>query len=94
MNARGRISRKGHPPFFIFEGISIIIDPERSPWKRLSEELVAIALQTGGTKDRERVVRLLDGGAIVRTVQARILETHSLAGKLRKIEGSSDEKQD
>ncbi|NTU51064.1 MAG: hypothetical protein HGA94_01315 [Candidatus Aminicenantes bacterium] len=57
-----------------------------------AEYLVAIALQTGRAKDRERVVRLLDVGVIDRTVLARILEKHGLVRKLKKIEGGTDEK--
>lgn len=57
-----------------------------------AEYLVAIALQTGRAKDRERVIRLLDGGAIDRTVLARILEKHALAGKLKMIESGGDDK--
>jgi hypothetical protein len=57
-----------------------------------AEYLVAIALQTGRAKDRERVVRLLDGGAIDRTALARVLKKHGLVGKLKKIEGGTDEK--
>jgi hypothetical protein len=57
-----------------------------------AEHLVAIALQTGRAKDKERVVRLLDSDAVDRTVLARILEKHGLAEKLKKIEGGTDEK--
>jgi hypothetical protein len=57
-----------------------------------AEYLVAIALQTGRAKDRERVVRLLDGGAVDRKVLARILEKHGLMEKLKKIEGGTNEK--
>lgn len=57
-----------------------------------AEYLVAIALQTGRAKDRERVIRLLDGGAVDRTVLAGVLEKHDLVDKLKKIGGGTDEK--
>lgn len=57
-----------------------------------AEHLTAIALQTGRAKDRERVVRLLDGDAVDRAVLAGILERHGLADKLKKIEGGTDGK--
>ncbi len=57
-----------------------------------AEYLAAIALQTGRPKDRERVVRLLEGEAIDRTLLARILEMHGLTDRLKKLEGGADEK--
>lgn len=57
-----------------------------------AEYLVAVALQTGRAKDRERVIRLLDGGAVDRTVLAGVLEKHALVDKLKKIGGGTDEK--
>ena len=57
-----------------------------------AEYLAAIALQTGRAKDRERVARLLDGGAVNRSLLAKILEKHGLVEKLKKIEGGSDER--
>jgi hypothetical protein len=57
-----------------------------------AEFLAAMALHTGRPKDRERVVRLLDCGAIDRAVLDGILERHSLAEKLKKIEGRTDGK--
>lgn len=57
-----------------------------------AEYLVAIALQTGRTKDRERVARLLDSNAVDRTVLVKILEEHGLLEKLKRIEGGTDEK--
>lgn len=57
-----------------------------------AEYLVAIALQTGRAKDKDRVVRLLEGGVVDQKVVARILEKHGLAEKLKKIEGGTDGK--
>jgi hypothetical protein len=57
-----------------------------------AEYLVAIALQTGRAKDRERVVRLLDGEAVDHEALARILGKHDLGEKLRKIESERDGK--
>lgn len=57
-----------------------------------AEYLIAIALQTGRAKDRERAARLLEGAVVDRTVLAKILEKHGLAGRLRKIEGDACEK--
>lgn len=57
-----------------------------------AEYLAAIALQTGRAKDRERVVRLLEGEAVDRAALAGILERHGLAEKLRKLEGGAYEK--
>jgi len=57
-----------------------------------AEYLVAIALRTGRAKDKERVVRLLEGGVVDRMVLAGILEKHGLAEKLKKIEGGTDGK--
>ena len=84
-------------------GISIIIDPEEAEAEAVTlkyrdteaevvkaEFLAAIALQTGQAKDRERVVRLLAGGAIDRRVPASILEKHGLVGKRSKIKGGTE----
>lgn len=57
-----------------------------------AEYLVAIALQTGRAKDRERVVRLLEAGVVDRMVLAGILEKHGLVERLNKIEGGTDGK--
>jgi hypothetical protein len=57
-----------------------------------AEYLVAIALQTGRAKDRERVARLLEADVIDRALLARILETHGLKGRLEKLEGGTGEK--
>ena len=57
-----------------------------------AEYLAAIALQTGRSKDRERAVRLLESGSVDRAALAGILEKHSLAEKLKNIEGGADEK--
>lgn len=51
-----------------------------------AEYLVAIALQTGRAKDRERVVRLLEEARLDRAFLEGILEKHGLAGKLKKLE--------
>jgi hypothetical protein len=57
-----------------------------------AEYLVAIALQTGRAKERERVVRLLDSDAVDRTKLAGILEEFGLTERLKKIKGRADEK--
>jgi hypothetical protein len=57
-----------------------------------AEFLAAIALQTGRPKDRERVVRLLDSGAVDRVVLDGILKRHGLEEQLNKIEGGTDGK--
>jgi hypothetical protein len=51
-----------------------------------AEYLVAISLQTGRAKDRERVIRLLEEAVIDRAVLGRILESFGLADKLKKLE--------
>jgi hypothetical protein len=51
-----------------------------------AEYLVAIALQTGRAKDRERVIRLLEEARLDRAFLEGILEKHGLAGKLKKLE--------
>jgi hypothetical protein len=57
-----------------------------------AEYLAAIALQTGRAKDRERVVRLLDCGAMDRVVLDGILRRHGLEEQLKRIEGGTDGK--
>jgi hypothetical protein len=57
-----------------------------------AEYLAAIAVQTGRSKDRERVARLLEGEAVNRSVFGEILKKHGLSEKWRKIEGLSHEK--
>jgi hypothetical protein len=57
-----------------------------------AEYLAAIALQTGRAKDRERVIRLLDCGAIDRVVLDGILKRHGLEEQLKRIEGGTDGK--
>ncbi len=57
-----------------------------------AEYLAAIALQTGRAKDRDRVVRLLEGAVVDRTVLGRILDKHGLVDRLRKLGSSADEK--
>jgi hypothetical protein len=57
-----------------------------------AEYLAAIALQTGRAKDRERVVRLQEAGALDRKKLTRIVEKHGLVEKLKKIESKTDEK--
>jgi len=56
-----------------------------------AEYLIAISLQTGRPKDRERVLRLLGSDAIDRVMLTRILEKYKLMDKLRKIEESADD---
>lgn len=51
-----------------------------------AEYLVAIALQTGRAKDRERVIRLLEEARLDRALLEEILDKHGLAGKLKKLE--------
>ena len=51
-----------------------------------AEYLVAIALQTGRAKDKERMIRLLDEAIIDRAVLAGILESSGLAGRFKKFE--------
>ena len=50
------------------------------------EYLIAIALQTGRAKDKERMIRLLDEAVIDRGVLAGILESSGLAGRFKKFE--------
>jgi hypothetical protein len=50
------------------------------------EYLVAIALQTGRAKDKERMIRLLDEAVIDRAVLAGILESSGLTGRFKKFE--------
>jgi len=57
-----------------------------------AEYLIAIALQTGRAKDRERIIRLLDEAVIDRTVLARILEVFGLAEKFKKFKSRFYEK--
>ncbi len=52
------------------------------------EYLIAIALQTGRPKDRERTLRLLESEAVDRALLARILEKYGLMNKLKKVEES------
>ncbi len=56
-----------------------------------AEYLTAIALQTGRAKDRERVIRLLEEGAVDRAALQKILKKHKLADKLKKLEGGRRE---
>lgn len=51
-----------------------------------AEYLVAISLQTGRAKDRERAIRLLEEAGIDRTVLARIVGAFGLTEKLRVLE--------
>lgn len=57
-----------------------------------AEYLVAIALQTGRAKDRERVVQLLDSDVVNRAFLFGILGRYGLAEKLKRIEGGADDK--
>ncbi|MDW7760018.1 MAG: hypothetical protein SCM96_05185 [Acidobacteriota bacterium] len=57
-----------------------------------AEYLIAIALQTGRAKDRERAVRLLESESVDRGVLSGILERHSLSDKLKNRGGGADEK--
>ena len=57
-----------------------------------AEYLIAIALQTGRAKDRERAVRLLESESVDRGVLAGILERHSLSDRLKSRGGGTDEK--
>jgi len=50
------------------------------------EYLIAIALQTGRAKDKERMIRLLDEAVVDRAVLAGILESSGLAGQFKKFE--------
>jgi len=56
------------------------------------EYLIAIALQTGRPKDKERAARLLDEATIDRSVLGRIVESFGLAEKLKKLEARNHEK--
>jgi hypothetical protein len=56
-----------------------------------AECLVAIALQTGRAKDRERAARLLDSESVDRTELAKILERHGLVDRLNQLEGEPGE---
>jgi len=55
------------------------------------EYLIAIALQTGRPKDKERAARLLDEAQIDRNILGRIVELFGLAEKLNKLEARSHE---
>ena len=57
-----------------------------------AEYLVAIALQTGRSKDRERAVRLLEGAPVDRAILGRIVEKHGLTDRLKRLEGVFHEK--
>jgi hypothetical protein len=57
-----------------------------------AEYLVAIALQTGRAKDRERVIRLLESEAVDRAALSGILKRYGLIDRLNKLEGGADEK--
>jgi hypothetical protein len=50
------------------------------------EYLVAVALQTGRAKDKERVIRLLDEAVIDRAILRRILKSFGLTDTFRKFE--------
>ena len=50
------------------------------------EYLIAIALQTGRAKDKERVVKLVEEASFDRVILARILNTHRLAEKFKAYE--------
>ena len=56
------------------------------------EYLIAIALQTGRAKDRERVIRFLEEAVFARDVLAGILEVHGLKEKFKEFEGRDLEK--
>ncbi|MDH4273393.1 MAG: hypothetical protein OEW18_15575 [Candidatus Aminicenantes bacterium] len=56
-----------------------------------AEYLVAIALQTGRPKDRERVLRLLEEATLDRNLLTRILERHGLTDMFKKLEGGANE---
>ena len=51
------------------------------------EYLIAIALQTGRAKDRERVIRLMEEATLDRGLLDKILGRHGLTDILKKIEG-------
>jgi hypothetical protein len=57
-----------------------------------AEYLIAISLQTGRPKDRERIVRLLDEAAINHTALARILDNFGLTDKFKEYERKIREK--
>jgi len=57
-----------------------------------AEYLAAIALQTGRSKDWERVIGLLEGAAFDRVVLDGILDKYGLAEKLKKLERNRREK--
>jgi predicted nucleotidyltransferase len=50
------------------------------------EYLIAIALQTGRAKDKERVIRLLDDAVIDRAILSGILESAGLTDKFKNFE--------
>jgi hypothetical protein len=56
------------------------------------EHLLAIMLQTGRTKDRERFLKVLDEAEIDRPKLSRILKRFELLEKYRKWKRSQDEK--
>lgn len=56
-----------------------------------AEYLVAIALQTGRPKDRERVLRLLEEASLDRNLLTRILERHNLMDRFKRLEGGVNE---
>lgn len=57
-----------------------------------AEYLVAVSLQTGRAKDRERVARLLEEADLDRSALIRILEKFGLVKKLERLERKSHEK--
>ena len=56
-----------------------------------AEYLVAIALQTGRAKDRERVVRLLESESVDRAALSGILKRYGLVDRLEKLDGKADD---
>jgi hypothetical protein len=56
-----------------------------------AEYLVAIAIQAGRPKDRERVLRLLEEATLDRNLLTRILEKHGLTDRFKELEGGVNE---
>lgn len=51
-----------------------------------AEHLVAIALRTGRTKDRNRILQFIEQNAVDRGKLRRVIESHGLASKWKRFE--------
>jgi hypothetical protein len=57
-----------------------------STWVMTEEHLVAIALQTGRTKDYLRILQFVEQGAVDMEILQAILESHGLTAKWKQFE--------